>query len=803
MVIYLSLLDGLNPQQRQAAETIDGPVLIFAGAGSGKTRTLTFRIAHMVKECGIPPSQILAVTFTNKAAGEMKERIANLIGKSSRELWAGTFHSICCRLLRRYGKRIGIEPNFVIYDESDQSQLVKQAVSIADVDSEAYTPSKILNAISNGKNELLDAQGYGLSRKGPFDEIVARVYGRYQEALRQNNALDFDDLLMRAVQLLETCPDVLTEIHDQFRYILVDEYQDINHAQYRLIRALSSRHKNVCVVGDDDQSIYGWRGANVGLILSFQEDHPNTKVVKLEQNYRSTQKILDSAHAVISKNTERADKRLWTENGEGNNLVLYKAVNEDDEATWISRIIARQTRDGGTHPGDYAILYRTNAMSRAFESALREHDIPYEIIGGMSFFDRGEIKDLAAYLKVIFNPNDSISLRRIINKPARKLGDTTVARVTQIAHSAGVSMYEGLPLAADDPDLRPAQKESLIRFYGIMEELRAEMDMLSVSDLLLRTLDRTGYIAALEATGKADDADRVETLGEMITDAVKYEKRADPGEATLQGFLERLALLSDLDQAQDMENTVSLMTLHSSKGLEFPYVFMPGMEEGIFPHERSQDDEFELAEERRLFYVGLTRAEQRVFMSHARARTIFGSPRRMKPSRFLKDLPAEFIEHKGNPENQLMAMFADSEVESGPDEEFGIDMTDILQRARAHQERAREDRMKQEAIKRDIEAAREKSHTYASPEGDPRAKASRTSGKGKRSGASRDGGTKKSSEETGSVLYDGAKVYHESFGEGIVVSVERGQSDPAATIAFKKSGIKKLLANHPKLKLVK
>jgi len=770
--------------------TIDGPVLIFAGAGSGKTRALTYRIAYMVQEKGIAPSSILAVTFTNKAAGEMKQRIVKLIGEHAGEVWAGTFHSICARLLRRYGEKIGIAPNFVIYDESDQQALIKQSVRLLAEGNGEYSPLQILNSISSGKNELLDVQGYRRTRKGPFEELVARAYGRYQEALRANNALDFDDLLMRAVELLQTRPEVLKELRKRFRYILVDEYQDINYAQYELIRLLSGPRGNICVVGDDDQSIYGWRGANVGLILSFQDDFKKTKVVKLEQNYRSTQKILDCAYQVICRNDTRAEKKLWTENCAGDNLVVYEAVNEEEEASWVGRLIARQVGSSGLRYGDYAILYRTNAMSRVFEAALRERGIPYEIVGGMSFYDRSEVKDIAAYLKVLFNLTDSIAFQRIINRPARKIGDATVGRLTQIAHAAGVSLYEACPLIAEDAELRKAQKDAVLDFHDVMEGLRRDAQSMGVAKLLRRVLERTGYVDSLKASANAEDADRVENLGELVTDAVKYEASAT--DASLGGFLERLALLSDIDRAEELDSTVSLMTLHSAKGLEFPVVFIVGLEEGIFPHERSLGDEFELAEERRLCYVGLTRAQRMVFMSYARGRTIFGNPRRMRPSRFIDDLPEHLIDRKLETDSPLMPrMFGDEDaaLQQQVAPEFKIDMTEILQRARANQGIARERRL-----------AEEEAESEADEWPDEPAKKTRASRSDKRAPRQR----KKRAKSKGgkSAYYAGAKIMHEDFGKGIVVSVNEDNGEPTVTVAFKGKGVKKMQADHPKLKLL-
>ena len=794
MVINLSLLEQLNEAQREAATTIEGPVLVFAGAGSGKTRALTYRIAYMVQEKGIAPSRILAVTFTNKAANEMKGRIEKLIGAEARNLWAGTFHSICARLLRRYGESIGIAPNFVIYDETDQQALIKRALSLADVDAEAYTPTRVLNAISNGKNELLDVQGYRGTRKGPFEEIVARVYGHYQRALRANNALDFDDLLMQAVELLKSRPEVLSELQDRFGYVLVDEYQDINYAQYELVRLLSAREQNICVVGDDDQSIYGWRGANVGLILNFEVDFPKAKVIKLEQNYRSTQCILDCAYAIIRQNEDRAEKRLWTDKAQGDKLVVYQAVNEEEEAAWVVRLIARQVRGSGTRYGDYAVLYRTNAMSRVLEVGLRELGVPYEIVGGMSFYDRAEVKDIAAYLKVLFNRTDEVALRRIINRPTRGIGDATLKHLTQVADALGVTLYEACLLVADDEELRKAQKHAVLDFHEMMERLVADAETLSVPDLLERVLQRSGYMKALEASGNAEDADKKENLGELLTDAVKYEQAA--AEPTLGDFLERLALLSDIDKAEELDSTVSLMTLHSAKGLEFPVVFIVGLEERVFPHERSMNDEFELAEERRLCYVGLTRAERMVFMSHCRGRTIFGMPMRMKPSRFLKDLPVELVERKGELDDPLRPrMFGDEEaaVQQQEVSEHDLDIRVLLDRAREHEQAARE-RAETEAEGKRKTGGKKKTKAPR----DPKKKASRDP----KTKAPRDPKKKAKKKRAAKVKFsDGAKIEHDDFGKGVVVSVSAGKGEPILTVAFNAGGLKKLQADHPKLRL--
>ncbi|MBU0608050.1 MAG: UvrD-helicase domain-containing protein [Armatimonadetes bacterium] len=643
-----SLLHKLNPEQRQAAQIIEGPVLIFAGAGSGKTRTLTYRIAHMVQECGIQPHNILAVTFTNKAAGELKERINALIGAQAKGLWAGTFHSICASILRAEGEAIGIPHNFSIYDESDQLSLVKEALSLLDGDTDAeekYSPTEILSRISNAKNELVGVQDYRRTKKGSLDDIAQRVYAHYQRRLSANQALDFDDLLMRAVELLDTKPSVLRRLQDRFDYVLVDEYQDINHAQYRLVQMLGGKRNNICVVGDDDQSIYGWRGANVGIILAFEQDYPQAQVIKLEQNYRSTQKILACAYEVIKQNEARADKRLWTENQPGDDIVIYNAINEEEEADWVVNMIRAQTKCGNAKPGDYAILYRTNAMSRVFEQYLLEAGIPYEIVGGLRFYDRAVIKDALAYLRALNNPADGLSLRRIINTPTRGIGDKTVSVLDRLAHRLEITLEEACRRVHEIEELSPRAVAAVGDFMDIIRRLRSLVEHAPLPELLRQTFEQSGLLPHYVNSDKAEDKYKADNLMELVTVAARFtERNAEP---TLTSFLEHVALISDIDQAEQLGSQVSLLTLHSAKGLEFPIVFMVGMEEGVFPHERSMGDAFQIEEERRLCYVGITRARRMLYISHARSRMIFGSRRPQRPSRFLDDLPPQLIERRG------------------------------------------------------------------------------------------------------------------------------------------------------------
>ncbi|MHB8996024.1 MAG: ATP-dependent helicase [Armatimonadota bacterium] len=775
-----SLLDKLNPQQREAARTIDGPVLIFAGAGSGKTRTLTFRIAHMVQECGVQPGAILAVTFTNKAANELKERIGGLIGDKAKKLWAGTFHSICARLLRQEGEAIGVPKNFTIYDDGDQQSIVKEALSVLDGDSEdKYSAGEILSRISNAKNELLGVQDYQHTHKGSVDEMAARVYGYYQQKLAQNKALDFDDLLMKAVELLESKPSVLHRLQETFRYVLVDEYQDINHAQYRLVQLLSDKHKNICVVGDDDQSIYGWRGANVGIILAFENDFPRAKVVKLEQNYRSTQKILECAYEVIRQNAARADKRLWTDNNPGDDIVIYQAVTEEEEAEWVVSVIKAQIKCGNAKPGDYAILYRANAMSRVFEDRLLEAGIPYDIVGGLRFYDRGIIKDALAFLKVLANEADGIAFRRIINKPTRGIGDKTISELDRLANREGISLFEACGRAAEIEELSQRAVSSVTDFYYVMRKLQALVDQVPLPELMRRVFDLTNFLPHYANSEKADDKTKGENIAEMFNIASKFAERRD--DSTLTTFLEHVALITTLDQAQDLGSRVSLLTLHSAKGLEFPIVFMVGLEEGVFPHERSMGDEFQIEEERRLCYVGITRAERMLYITHAHSRMIFGSRRRQRRSRFLDDLPKELIEQRGDMDQILMPKLPRLEEEATvrlPGQRK-IDIQALVNRAKEAGKRAGESVVAEPLNQKPLTPKRpEPAMTAARPERKKKPVPER--------------------KPAGECPYHaGSKIVHAKFGNGVVVSLKDGD-DPELTIAFPKGGVKKILASFVK-----
>jgi DNA helicase-2/ATP-dependent DNA helicase PcrA len=643
----MDYLEGLNPPQREAVLHGDGPLLILAGAGSGKTRVITCRIAHMIRERGIDPGTILAVTFTNKAANEMRERVERMIDIPLNRLWISTFHSACVRILRQRIDALGYKRTFVIYDEADRSSLIKVCMSDLRIDMEHYQPRAVAAKISALKNNLTDEEQFTrTSANFGFDDAVSRTYTLYQEKLREANGLDFDDLLMLTVRLFERHQEARAHYQGLFHHILIDEYQDTNRAQYRLVRLLTQQRKNLCVVGDDDQSIYKFRGADITNILNFEKDFPDAKVITLEQNYRSTQNILGAAGAVVARNLGRKRKELWTRKQGGEKILRYKAMDEKDEARFICRTI-RQELDNGRGLRDMAILYRTNAQSRALEDALRNRSIPYRIFGGLRFYDRKEIKDVIAYLRVLQNPEDLVSLRRIINVPARGIGDTTVEKLERAAEHRGASLYQ-IALNPEVEEIGSAARKKLHEFTTMMERLRAVYESLTLTDLVRKTIQDTGYLAALEQDKAVESRIRVENLNELITATEDFQEQNR--DASLAAFLDQVALITDLEQQTAAEgrvqntDSVTLMTLHNAKGLEFGLVFMAGMEEGLFPHSRSADSEEELEEERRLCYVGITRAKERLIITHASERRLYGYPQANLVSRFVEDLPDEMVE---------------------------------------------------------------------------------------------------------------------------------------------------------------
>ena len=634
------LINGLNDKQKEAVLATDGPCLVIAGAGSGKTKVLTHKIAYDI-ESGIKPWNILAITFTNKAANEMKERIEKLIGDAAKDLWMGTFHSICVRILRRYIDRIGYKTDFVIFDTSDQKTLIKECLKTLKVDDKIFTDRGVLSEISNGKNEMLEPKAYGVKYAGDFrKKTIAEIYELYQRRLRENNAIDFDDIINFTIKILSENPDVLDYYTEKFKYILVDEYQDTNKAQFTLVSLLASKYGNVTAVGDNDQGIYSFRGADISNILNFERDFPGTRIIKLEQNYRCTGNILKAANAVIKHNENKYDKKLWTENEEGHLPCIYCGEDEYDEGRYIVEQINHLKTEEYYKNSDFTILYRMNAQSRAIEDILMREGIPYKVIGGLKFYERKEIKDIIAYLRLIHNSADNLSLKRIINEPKRGIGKTSIEQIQEISDKTGNSMYE---------IIRNAQEYGLTRVYSNsrdfieqMEYLKSKKDELNISDLIKETLNKTGYTKALENENSVEAETRIENLEEFLTVAIEFEEES--ADNTLAEFLENITLSSDIDGMEDQDNSITLMTLHSAKGLEFPVVFLVGMEEGIFPGYKSIGEPQALEEERRLFYVGITRAKQYLYLTCAKHRTIFGSTSYNQVSRFVKEIPEELLE---------------------------------------------------------------------------------------------------------------------------------------------------------------
>lgn len=641
----MSIYDTLNAEQREAVLHTEGPLLILAGAGSGKTRVLTHRIAYLIEEKGINPWNILAITFTNKAAGEMRERVDDIVGFGSESIWVSTFHSTCVRILRRHIDRLGYDNNFTIYDSDDQKTLMKDVCKLLQIDTKTYRERTILSAISSAKDEMVTPEEYELNAYGDFSKKkIAEAYKEYERQLKANNALDFDDLLVKTVQLFQTQPEILEYYQDRFRYIMVDEYQDTNTVQFKLISLLAAKYKNLCVVGDDDQSIYKFRGANIQNILSFEKEFEHTKVIKLEQNYRSTSTILDAANAVIKNNVGRKAKSLWTENGEGEKIQFRQFDTAYDEAEYIVGDIRERVDNGKAAYCDHAVLYRTNAQSRLFEEKMITANIPYKIVGGVNFYARKEIKDLLAYLKTIDNGKDDLAVRRIINVPKRGIGLTTVNRITEAAQQRGISFYEALCSA----DLVPGLGRSISKlesFAAMIEYFRKEAEHLSITELMEEILTETGYVEELKAEGEEEAEARLQNIDEFLNKIAAYEESCEEELPTLSGFLEEVALVADIDSLDEESDYVVLMTLHSAKGLEFPYVYLAGMEDGIFPSYMTitADDPTEIEEERRLCYVGITRAKKELAMTCARRRMIRGETQYNKMSRFLKEVPPQLL----------------------------------------------------------------------------------------------------------------------------------------------------------------
>ena len=637
-----SLLDGLNREQQQAVQHTEGPLLILAGAGSGKTKVLTVRIAYLLAQ-GVNPYEILAITFTNKAAKEMKSRVEGLVGDVANRIWLSTFHSFCAKFLRfELDNFLGYNSNFTIYDTSDSQVVIKAALQALNLDDKYYPVGAMISAISDAKNKLMFASDFRKQARDFYQQKVADVYEYYEKELRKNNALDFDDLLLVAVKLLQSNATVLDKYSKRFRYVMIDEYQDTNHAQYLLAYLLSSHWKNIAVVGDADQSIYAWRGADIQNILDFEKDYPNCTSIKLEQNYRSTKIILDAANAVIDNNEGRPEKNLWTDKTEGAKIQHFTAQSEHEEAAFIGDTIVKKHDIYGVPYGDMAILYRTNAQSRVLEEALIKRALPYTMVGGTKFYDRKEIKDVLAYLRVLYNPFDDLSLLRIINVPKRSIGATTVSKLQDYARENGTSLFMTLTQLHLVDSIKGKTKEKLEEFGILIFTLVAEMDDKSVLDILEAILDRTGYLYQLEESTDPQDQARAENIGELLSVAKDFQDTNPTG--TVEDFLEQVALVNDVDSFEQEDSKVTLMTLHAAKGLEFPIVFLGGLEEGLFPHSRTLMNPEEIEEERRLAYVGITRAEQELYISNATTRTVFGRTSSYLPSRFIDEIPAELVD---------------------------------------------------------------------------------------------------------------------------------------------------------------
>ncbi|EFR60610.1 DNA helicase PcrA [Veillonella sp. oral taxon 158] len=637
-----SLLTGLNKEQQQAVQHTEGPLLILAGAGSGKTKVLTVRIAHLLAQ-GVNPYEILAITFTNKAAKEMKSRVEGLVGDVANRIWLSTFHSFCAKFLRfELNNFLGYNSNFTIYDTSDSQAVIKAALKALNLDDKYYPVGAMIAAISDAKNKLLFASDFRKQARDFYQQKVADVYEYYERELRKNNALDFDDLLLVAVKLLQSNEAVLDKYSKRFRYVMIDEYQDTNHAQYLLAKLLASHWKNIAVVGDADQSIYAWRGADIQNILDFEKDYPNCTSIKLEQNYRSTKIILDAANAVIENNEGRPKKNLWTDKTEGAKIQHFTAQSEHEEAAFIGDTIAKKHDIHGVPYGDMAILYRTNAQSRVLEEALIKRALPYIMVGGTKFYDRKEIKDVLAYLRVLYNPFDDLSLLRIINVPKRSIGATTVAKLQDYARANGTSLFMTLTQLHLVDSIKGKTKEKLEEFGILIFTLVAEMEDRTVLDILESIIDRTGYLAQLEESTDPQDQARAENIGELLSVAKDFQDTNPSG--TVEDFLEQVALVNDVDSFEQEESKVTLMTLHAAKGLEFPIVFLGGLEEGLFPHSRTLMNPEEIEEERRLAYVGITRAEKELYISNATTRTVFGRTSSYLPSRFIDEIPEELVD---------------------------------------------------------------------------------------------------------------------------------------------------------------
>ena len=769
-----NLIQDLNNKQQEAVLQTEGPCLIIAGAGSGKTKVLTHKIAYLMAEKYIKPWNILAITFTNKAANEMKQRIESLVGDAVNDMWIGTFHSICVRILRKYIDRIGFDNSFIIFDTSDQKTLIKECLKQLKIDDKLFTDRAVLSEISNGKNEMLEPKAYSTKYEGDYrKEIIAQIYELYQRRLKENNAVDFDDIINYTIKILTENPDVLEYYTDKFQYVLVDEYQDTNKAQFMLISILASRHGNITVVGDNDQGIYSFRGADISNILNFEKDFPGTKIIKLEQNYRCTGNILKAANAVIKNNQVKYDKKLWTQNDEGNLPSIYLGDDEYNESNYIVSKINELRREQYYKYSDFAILYRMNSQSRAIEDILRREKIPYKIIGGQKFYERKEIKDVISYLRLIYNTSDNLALKRIINEPKRGIGKTSLDSIQEISEKTGTSMYE---------IIKHAEQFGLNRVYinsrefiETIEDLRARQDKMLISELVKETLSKTGYTKALKDENTIEAESRIQNLDEFLTVAIEFEEES--ADNTLAEFLENMTLTADIDNMQDEEDCVLLMTLHSAKGLEFETVFLVGMEEGIFPGYKSIGEQQELEEERRLFYVGITRAKRFLYLTCAKKRTIFGSTSYNPISRFVKEIPSNLLEGVEEAVSPKKQEFKDS----GYKWEYGFGRT------------------QPQSVKT------YNTNSYKIPVGVGAQSVNQTENKsfGFRTAESflNTLNSKKSNTDI-SKYKPGQRVYHKKFGEGTINKIEPEGDDFKVDISFDKSGNKRLMAKYAGLEIM-
>ena len=765
-----NILEGLNDKQYEAVINCDGPCLVIAGAGSGKTKVLTHKIAYLMDEKDIKPWNILAITFTNKAANEMKTRVEGLVGNAAKDMWIGTFHSICVKILRRFIDRIGFDTSFIIFDTSDQRTLIKECIKACDLDEKMFTDRSVLSEISNAKNEMLEPMQYALRTGGDYrKEKIATVYSLYQQRLKENNAVDFDDIINHTIKILMENPEVLEYYSDKFKYVLVDEYQDTNKSQFTLVTMLAAKYGNITVVGDNDQGIYSFRGADISNILNFERDFPGTKIIKLEQNYRCTGNILNAANAVIKNNTVKYKKELWTENDVGELPNVFCGDNEYDEGSYIVEQINRLRREEYFKYQDFTVLYRMNAQSRAIEDILRRENIPYKIIGGLKFYERKEIKDAIAYLRLIYNPSDNLSLKRIINEPKRGVGKTSIDNISKIAEDANVSMYEVIKNAADYGLNRVFVNTR--EFVEQIEYLISKKDELTISELIKETLNKTGYTKALENENTVEAESRIQNLEEFLTVAMEFEEEVS--ENPLAEFLEGITLSSDIDGMEEEEDSITLMTLHTAKGLEFPVVFLVGLEEGIFPGYKSIGEPKELEEERRLCYVGITRAKQFLFLTCAKQRTIFGSTTYNAPSRFLNEIPEEYL--KGYEE-----AFKKETVSSYGDKtynwEYGNSSKVVTKKIGVNEV---------QSTYKVVTSSNLSGYNFKTPE-------SFLSNLNKKSENSTDLSKYKA----------GVRVFHKKFGEGTINYVEQEGDDLKVDINFDKVGHKRLMAKFANLEII-